>query len=208
LLALSWRGGPMRYVLMYAGSQAVYLRLIAEILMLAGCVGVGWYVLTMLRDMNLLHGEPLREDDPDALPATGLTALGATVLLMVFFMLLLTPTDKKSQVVWAVALSSLFASLAAHSLFPARPSIWFWTAPFIVAVVGYGFAFMGGPLLVGGEVGGMMPALARPLPLDYAGAGVAGALVGYWTSRKWQHERETEPQTTGEVEEALEGSGR
>jgi hypothetical protein len=32
--------------------------------------------------------------------------------------------------------------------------------------------------------------LARPLPLDYAGSGVAGSIVGYWVSRRWQHERE------------------
>ena len=53
-------------------------------------------------------------------------------------------------------------------------------------------------------MGGILPALARPLPLDYATAGTAGALMGYWTSRKWQHEHEAEPHTTGEVEEALE----
>src|SRR5439155_21554171 len=114
--------------------------------------------------------------------------------------------DRKAQVVWSVAIASLVSSLAAHSLFPARPSIWFWAAPFIVGVIGYAVAGFGGPPLPGGEVGGALPALPRPLPLDYASVGTAGALVGYWTSRKWQHEHETEPHTTGEVEEALEQS--
>jgi hypothetical protein len=28
--------------------------------------------------------------------------------------------------------------------------------------------------------------LARALPLDYASAGPAGAILGYWMSRRWQ----------------------
>jgi hypothetical protein len=206
MLALSTRGGAMRDVLMYAGGPGVYVRLMAELVMLAGCIGVGWYGLMVLRDMELLRGEPLREDDPDALPAQGAMALGATVIIMIFLMILLAQTDKKAQAIWAVIFSSMLATMGSHSLFPARPSIWFWTAPLIVGVIGYAFAWAGGPAGVGGDVGGMLPALARPLPVDYACAGTAGALYGYWTSRRWQHERETEPHTTGEVEEALESA--
>jgi hypothetical protein len=204
MAALSTRGGPMRYVLMYAPSPAIYLRMAGELMLLLGCIIAGWYVLLMLRDNNFLRGEPLREDDPHALPAAGAMSLGAQVIMMVFLVAILAQTDKKAQVIWSVAIASSVSALAAHSLFPARPSIWFWTAPFIVGVIGYVVAWFGGPPGVGGEVGGMLPALARPLPLDYASVGTAGALFGYWTSRRWQHEREHEPHTTGEVEEALE----
>jgi len=204
MLALSTRGGPMRYVLMYAGGAGIFITLMAELLLLAGCVGIGWNVLLALRNGGYLLGEPLRDDDPDALPAQGAMALAGHVILMIFLMAVLAQTDRKAQVVWSVALASLLSALASHSLFPARPSIWFWTAPFIVGVIGYVLAWFGGPPLPGGLVGGVLPALARPLPIDYAAAGTAGSLLGYWMSRKWLHEHETEPHTTGEVEEALE----
>ena len=203
MIALSTRGGPMRDVLMYATGNGIFLRLAFETVLLYGCVAIGWYVLLILRDNNLLHGEPLRDDDPDALPMMGLMALGAQVIGMIFLMMLLAQSDKKTQVTWSVGLSSLLATLLAHSLFPARPSIWFWSGPFVVAMIGYGFAWAGPGILVGGEVGGMLPQLARPLPLDYAALGTAGATMGYWTSRSWQHEREHDPDNPDKVEEAL-----
>lgn len=203
MIALSTRGGPMSYVLMYALGDGVFLRLAFEAVLLYGCVAVGWYVLLILRDNNLLLGEPLRDDDPDALPLTGLMALGAQVITMAFLMIVLAQTDRKAQVCWAVVISSLLATLLAHSLFPARPSIWFWSGPFVVALIGYAIAYFGPGPLIGGEVGGFLPQLARPLPLDYAALGTAGALMGYWTSRGWQHEREHEPDNPDKVEEAL-----
>ena len=206
MFALSTRGGPMSYVLMYAASDAVFLRMAFETVLLYGCVAVGWYVLLILRDNNLLPGEPLREDDPDALPLTGLMALGAQVIGMIFLLAVLAQTDGKAQVGWAVVISSLLATLLAHSLFPARPSIWFWSGPFVVALIGYVVAWFGPGPLIGGEVGGYLPQLARPLPLDYAALGTAGALMGYWTSRGWQHEREHEPDNPDKVEEALEAA--
>jgi hypothetical protein len=71
-------------------------------------------------------------------------------------------------------------------------------------MIGYAFAWFGRGPLVGGEVGGMLPQLGRPLPLDYAALGTAGAVMGYWTSRSWQHEREHDPDNPDKVEEALE----
>ena len=203
MVALSTRGGPMSYVLMYAPADAVFLRLAFETVLLFGCVAVGWYVLLILRDNSLLHGEPLRDDDPDALPMTGLMALGVQVIAMIFLMALLAQTDRKAQVCWSVVIASLLSTLLAHSLFPARPSIWFWSGPFVVALIGYAIAWFGPGPLIGGDVGGFLPQLARPLPIDYAALGTAGALMGYWTSRGWQHEREEEPDNPDKVEEAL-----
>src|SRR5206468_7294590 len=138
-----------------------------------------WNMLLMLRNMGHLRGEPLRDDDPDALPAQGAMALAGQVILMIFLMLLLAQTDRKAQVVWAVGISSLLSALAAHSLFPARPSIWFWTAPFVVGSIGYMLAWFGRTILPNGDVDGILPALARPLPLNYATTGTAKALMGY-----------------------------
>jgi hypothetical protein len=204
MLALSTRGGPMRYVLMYATGDGVFLRLAFETVVLFAIVAMGWYVLLILRDNNLLHGEPLRDEDPDALPMMGLMALGAQIIGMIFLMMLLAHSDRKSQVTWSIVISAFLSTLLAHSLFPARPSIWFWSGPFVVAMIGYCFAWFGPGPLIGGEVGGFLPQLGRPLPLDYAALGTAGSIMGYWTSRGWQHEREEEPDNPDKVEEALE----
>jgi hypothetical protein len=203
MIAFSTHGGPIRYALMYAGGDGIFLRLAFEIAILYGIIAIGWYALLILRDNNLLHGEPLRDEDPDALPMTGLMAMGAQVISMIFLMLLLAQSDKKAQVTWSVGISAMISTLLAHSLFPARPSIWFWSGPFVVAMIGYVIAWFGPGPLVGGQVGGFLPQLGRPLPLDYAGLGTAGAILGYWTSRSWQHEREDEPDNPDKVEEAL-----
>ena len=67
----------------------------------------------------------------------------------------------------------------------------------IVGVFGYLFAYLAfcstDPITwKSGTGGGTLAALARPLPLDYASLGTAGALVGYWTSRQWQRAKELE----------------
>jgi len=46
------------------------------------------------------------------------------------------------------------------------------------------------------------PSLARPTPLDYAGAGTVGSLIGYWMSRRWQQHRDDEAAGAGETKTA------
>ena len=204
MVSLSVHGGPMRNVLMEAPGNGIFPKLMLELTLLFVFVVIGWMVLGRLRDFGLLREELKLEEDPDAPPYQGAMALAATVVIMGVLMLLLAQTDKKAQAIWSVAISACLASLGAHSLFPARPSVWFWTAPLIVGLIGYVLAWMGGNNLPGGAVGGIAPALARPLPLDYASVGVAGAIYGYWWSRQWHHEREHDPATPAEVEEDLE----
>jgi hypothetical protein len=201
MVALSVRGGPMRHVLLASPGNGIFPRLMIELSLLFVFVAIGWLALGKLRDMKLLKGEPLVEEDADVVPAQGVMALGAQVVLMIILMLIFSQTDKKAQAIWSVALSACLAAWGTHSLFPARPSAWFWTGPLIVGLVGYTLAWMGGNGLPGGAVGGLAPALARPLPLDYASVGVAGAIWGYWMSH-W--ELDHEPETPQEVEQALE----
>jgi hypothetical protein len=188
LMALSTRGGPMRYELMSSSGNTIWIRMIVETIILFGIVAMGWWVLAGLRDRNLLSGEQLIEDGPETLPGQELMALAMQVVATIILILLLAQTDQKAQVLWAIAIASYLAALGTHQLFPVRPSIWLWCAPFIVAVIGYICAMMAGGNLPGGQVPGMLPQLARPLPLDYASVGPAAALLGYWTSRKWQFE--------------------
>ena len=120
-----------------------------------------------------------------------LLALAINVIIVTLLMMLLAATDRKVQVLAAVAISSFLGTLAAYFVVPTRPSFWFWSAPIVVGVVGYALQYLGNP--AGwqiGEVHGTFAALARPLPLDYASTGVAASIVGYWMSRRWQHERE------------------
>ena len=43
-----------------------------------------------------------------------------------------------------------------------------------------------------GRGAGALAALGRPLPLDYASLGPAGAILGYWISRGWERAKETD----------------
>ena len=78
--------------------------------------------------------------------------------------------------------------------FPTRPSVWFWIGPSLVGIIGYLFAYSAATdsqWLIGVAEPSLGEAsLAYALPLDYAGAGTAGSLIGYWMSRRWQEHRE------------------
>jgi len=113
--------------------------------------------------------------------ALALQAAGTAMLVI-----LLVRTDDKKQVLSAVAVASLLSTLLAYSIVPARPSVCFWAGPIIVGIVGYVAAyFIWGSVdpvtWKSGQGGGLFIPLARPLPLDYASLGTAGAILGYCT---------------------------
>ncbi|HEV2292964.1 MAG TPA: hypothetical protein VGR35_03860 [Tepidisphaeraceae bacterium] len=195
LLALSIRGGPIRYTLMYSTGQ-VFISLAMELLILYAILGVGWAVLWLLRNSGWLQDDPFRDGvaDIDEPVTQKLAALATQAVVMAIIMMILCETDRKPQVIASVGLAAFVGTLAAHSLFPARPSLWYWTGPLLVGVVGYLLAYSGSSTAWAiGEVGGTFaPELGRPLPLDYVGAGPAGAIIGYWTSRRWQRMREAD----------------
>jgi hypothetical protein len=196
LLALTMRGGPMRYTLFYGTGPQVFLTLTAELMILYAILGIGWGVVWLLRNNGWLRDDPFRDGvaDVNEPMSQKLSALATQAIVMALIMMLLCKTDRKPQVLASVFLGSFLATLAAHSLFPARPSMWYWVGPLIVGVVGYLMAFSGSSntWIIGWIGGKFAPELARPLPLDYVGAGPAGAIIGYWTSRRWQRNREAE----------------
>ena len=49
--------------------------------------------------------------------------------------------------------------------------------------------------MIGLSRGSLLAPLSRPLPLDYASVGPAGALIGYWMSRRWHRTRQLESQS-------------
>jgi hypothetical protein len=200
LTALSVRGGPMRYVLQEAAAPRIFLALALELVVLYGFLGLAWLGLWRLHRAGRLLGDETHDglkdrEHPanDRLYALG-TQIGAMLLLMLFF----ARTDEKKQVLWAVFLSSYLATLLAYAMSPVRPSAWYWCGPLVVGAFGYVAAYfkwrgMDDSVHWRAGIGeGFWAPLARPLPLDYASLGTAGALMGYWMSRRWQSAREAE----------------
>ena len=202
LAALSGRGGPTRYVTQAAQGPGVYIAMAVELVVLGALLGVAWLGLWLLYRRGRLAGDALRDGLKDQRYTVGegafamLTQAAVTSVLV----LLLARTDEKKQVLAAVGFASFFATLLAYTFTPVRPSVWFWAGPILSGVVGYLFAYSAGGSadLVAWKTGagtGTFAPLARPLPLDYASLGTAGAILGYWTSRQWQRAKELEKET-------------
>jgi hypothetical protein len=188
LIALSCRAGPVEYVLMAATSSAVYLAMAVETLILMGFLIIGWLVIKRLVATGFLTIEILPIDGEEESLNQRLLACGGQVVAMIPAMVLLSQNDDKFQAIAAVGLSAWLGTVGSYLLFPTRPGLWYWIGPCIIGVIGYLLAGYGS----GNEwqIGIASHSLARPLPLDYAGAGTAGSLIGYWMSRRWQFARE------------------
>jgi hypothetical protein len=194
LCALSARGGPMRFTLQASAGREVWVMLVIEIALLGAIASGAWLLQCLLRHHGWLHDDSHRHvvaeiheslDQRLLSLATNVVVTGATLCL-------LCQTDRKAQAIIAVGGASFFGTVVAYLLVPTRPSPWYWSAPLLVGAIGYLMQYFGkGAGWEIGEVRGALGALARPLPLDYAGSGIALAIIGYWASRRWQHERET-----------------
>lgn len=124
-----------------------------------------------------------------------LLATATTALVMMVLLLLTLRSDERMQVTGMVFVSALLATMSTVRFIPATPSIYFWAGPFVVGLVGYlASSVRGTANLPIGDVAGYFGALARAMPLDYASAGVAGALYGYWVARGWIPEDSLEPE--------------
>jgi hypothetical protein len=199
LTALSVRGGPLRYITQSATGRGVFLAMALETVVLGALLGAAWFGLWLLHRRGNLRADALRDglkDQPHALGDRVLalaTHVGTTALLV----LLLARTDDKKQVLASVALASFLATLLAYSVSPVRPSVWYWAGPLVTGAFGYVAAYFAWRTATPvdwktGLGGGYLGALTRPLPLDYAGLGTAGAILGYWMSRQWQRAKELE----------------
>jgi hypothetical protein len=109
-------------------------------------------------------------------------------------------TEDKKQVLAAVGLGAFAGAFFPYWQPGVRPAAWYWAGPLVVGLAGYLWAFIASPAgsVIGraGIDGGFLAALARPLPLDYASLGTAGAILGYWMRRKSLRDREL-AETTG-----------
>jgi hypothetical protein len=122
------RGGPIRYTLGYSAGPQVFITLAAELMILYAILGIGWGVVWLLRTNGWLQDDPFRDGvaDQNEPMSQKISALATQVIVMALIMMLLCKTDRKPQVLASVGLGAFLATLAAHSLFPARPSMWYW----------------------------------------------------------------------------------
>jgi hypothetical protein len=195
LASLSVRGGDIRQVLFGSinllGAPEVFKRLGLETALLGMLIGSGWYVLRWLHLRGLIVD---REGDPTTSnahvpPGNESVSVAVQTLITALCMLVLMATEAKFQAIASVAIASLVGAILAQYLFPTASNGWYWLPPIVVGVVGYGLAYFDPAGAGTGELTGRFAALARPVPLDYAGSGVAAAIIGHWLARAWQRDK-------------------
>ena len=190
LAGWSVRFGSSRYALLNATGPQVYLASAEELILLFVAIAIAWFVLYRLMSSGLLPSEkPIGEADRDEPLDQKFLAAAAQVVVTMIVMMLICQSDAKLQTLASVGIASYVATLAAHYFIATGPSAWFWVGPLVVGLIGYISQYFSPSDWMIGDVHGVFAALARPLPLDYASLGIAGALMGYWTSREWHRER-------------------
>jgi hypothetical protein len=172
----------MRYVLMHAETQpSLYRGLFAELLTVAAVMTALWAILMMVSSEIALPHDPASGQEAEEPPQRGRGDWAIALLLHVLItgglaLLLLASDDKKQAVTGLFVASFVGATLASWST-RARPGAWLWAGPVLVGLIGYAAAWAGRPVLASPWSAGP---LMRAAPLDYAGSGVAGAIVGRW----------------------------
>jgi len=202
LAALSIRGGSAQYTIFTAlgraGGPGLFLVYLFELIMLSVLAGVVWVVLRGLHGAGKLQdreGPPLL--DPEH-PRKESAALVVQFVITFVGVCLLAASDAKQQVLAAIFIASFAGSAISHSSFDTGPRGWYWLPPLLVGVAGYLLAYLSPPDgIATANLTWTFAALARPVPLDYASAGPAGAIIGHWMSRRWQKEREALGQAAG-----------
>jgi hypothetical protein len=190
LIAVSVRGGTMLTTLQQtSGSQGVFFSLAFELLVLGVIVGIGWMLLWRIAlagfvrpaEQNLRQ-EPLDEENSSLV--AGLTATAGQIVVTGLIVLFLCRSEQKNQALASVAAASFLGTVAAYKFAPARPSFWYWSGPILVGIIGYVMQGMtSDPWVVLGIPSSTFAGLVNPLPVDYAGAGVAASILAYWVMR-------------------------
>jgi len=187
LVVISFRCGTMQSVLLEAGgNESVYISLTLELVIFAAIIFGLWMLLWLLGKANTASDIPPADfDRSENTPIDCLTGIVTQIVATGVFMMFLCQSEAKNQSLASVAIASFLATFIAYKYAPVRPSIWYWSGPLIVGLLGYILAAMGQDSnLAIGSPSGTFAALARPLPIDYASVGPAGAILAYWMLRK------------------------
>lgn len=186
---LSFRSGRMQDVLLSANHPNIYLTLIVEVVLLFVPIFSLFEIVRRARALRpLLLGAELDARRPSELVTQKLLCVVMHVTLMAALLVILCQSDDKVQVYVSLLIAGYVASRIAYAFVPTEPSVYFWLPVGLVATIGYGAAYYGvdrstTSALAIGQTRGMLAALARPLPADYASFGVIGSIAGYWAGR-------------------------
>jgi len=204
LAALSMGSASSQSVYLWAdshGGRAVFLHLALEMVLLFLFVAAAWTAVWGLRGRGWLGDatdevdeepapDPKAPRDPFARPKPKPTAaqmrnrfimaLALNVIVTSLIVLLLATDEAKGQVLAAVGIAAMFGAAAAQHFFPDADSReYHWVGALAAGLIGYLAAYLAAPDLATGHPGdSALAALARPLPLDYASFGTAGAVLG------------------------------
>jgi hypothetical protein len=200
LSALSFRGGDTRHSIFTAlsllGPDRIFLRYFFELLILSIMIGAAWYILRNLYTAGKLRDREtasMRDNETIDTIAES-SSLAAQFIVTGLLVMLLAQSEAKQQVMAAIFIASFAGSAIAHTSSPTGPRSWYWLPPLLVGLFGFLLAQFFTPTgLPAADFRGSFAGLYRPLPLDYASMGPAGAIIGHWMSRRWQRDR-TSPQ--------------
>jgi hypothetical protein len=195
LLAFRLDGGAGREALLAGNGRAAFSLLAGELTILAVVLLATSAFLRRLASAGALpddHSADGATLEPETLDQKFLCTATVAVV-MTASMMLLCQSDWPGQAVWATLISGFAAAWCAFRFVPVAPSAWLWAGPLVAGIVGYLYTGLyGWQNAAIGQPEGMLAALARPMPLDYASVGVAGAMLGYWVGRRQLHERQVE----------------
>jgi hypothetical protein len=211
MAVISIRGGRVGDVLRADASAAatpvIFIHFALELVVLYALISVAWSILWGLHTGGYLKADEFRDgvEDTDEPLIFKISALAMQVGVMALCMFLLAQTDAKPQAIAAVSISAFAGACAAYYMYPISPSPWLWVGPLVVGGAGYIFAYFNiaatDDLWKTGQLTHALAPLARPLPIDYATAGPAAAILAYWMSRRWHRQRLAED-TTPEIVKA------
>jgi hypothetical protein len=203
LSALSFRGGQTRPTILFGltevGVSQLFLRFFLELLVLSIFLGIAWYLLRSLYTAGKLRDRetPIMGEGDAGHVYADISSLAVQFILTALLVMLIAQSETKQQVMGAIFVGAWGASAFAHSFFPTGPRSWYWLPPLLVGLLGYLLAWAFPPNgLLTADFRGSFAGLYRPLPLDYASMGPAGAIIGHWMSRRWQRERSAAQQAT------------
>jgi len=210
LSILSFRGGTMTQVLMYHGAAPAERRvlavlLLAEAVLWSAAIAAAWIVGQVTR--RWLNGGAAASTMPAGadgfarlsnLLANVQDGLLGTITCAAIAALFISTTISRrepspvqhGQVLFAVGAGFLIAALIAQRVWSRTSAGWLASAVLLTAAIGYGWGYMRpqSPINYYGSLATTPPnPLFRPLPIQYAGMGTAGVILGSWFGRRMLH---------------------
>ncbi len=127
-------------------------------------------------------------------PALLVTAMVASIFIWLTIALTPVANIARGQVIASVAGGLFFGAMTARYFTGINHSHWYVLAALAVALIGYLLGYLRADMAWAtnykyiAQIPSTPPhELVRPLPIEYLGAGVAGALLGFWASAKVEH---------------------